>query len=107
MAAVTRILVSTDGSEAADRAIAWAAETARQYDATLLLLQVVAPENLVGLGAAQAASVETRLAEHAAAVAGNRGQPRVVFDSDPAAAILRLADEEQVRQPVPLAEAGS
>ena len=40
--AVRRILVATDRSESADRAVRWAADMAERYEAELLVLQVVA-----------------------------------------------------------------
>jgi nucleotide-binding universal stress UspA family protein len=96
MAAVSRILVSADGSPAADAAVAWAAELAQRCGAELLLLRVIAPENLVGDGTAAAAEAEGHLTEQAAALAGPRGRARVVFESDAAAAILRVAEEERI-----------
>jgi len=96
LAAVTRILVSTDGSNAAGRAVEWAAALAQRCDAELLLVQVIAPENLVGDGAEAAVAAEARLAEEAVELAGARGRARVAFESDAAQAILRLADEEHV-----------
>src|SRR5712691_304476 len=96
MGAVTRILVSTDRSQAADRAVEWAADLARRYEAELLLLQIIAPENLVGGSAMDAAAAGASLAEQAATLTGARGRARVAFGSDAAEAILRVADEEQV-----------
>jgi predicted unusual protein kinase regulating ubiquinone biosynthesis (AarF/ABC1/UbiB family)/nucleotide-binding universal stress UspA family protein len=91
---VERILVSADRSDAPGRTVEWAAEMAERYGAELLLLQVVAPEHLVtteGSGAA-AGSLE----ELARGLAVGRCRTRVVYDSDPSTAIVRVADEERV-----------
>lgn len=40
---VRRVMVATDRSESADRAVRWAANLAAAYQAELLLLQVVGP----------------------------------------------------------------
>ncbi|HLG74692.1 MAG TPA: AarF/UbiB family protein [Chloroflexota bacterium] len=93
---VTRIMVKADQSEAAGRALEWAAGVAERCDAELLLVQVIAPENLVGDGATAAAAAEARLAQQADELASTRVRARVLFESDPAEAILRLADQEQV-----------
>ncbi len=96
MGAITRILVSTDRSQAGDRAAEWAADLARVCNAELLLVQVIAPENLVGGSAVDPAAAETALTHQAARLAGDRGKARLAFESDAAGAILRLADQEQV-----------
>jgi ubiquinone biosynthesis protein len=41
-ASVRRILVATDRSQSADRAVRWAADMAQRYEAELVVLQVVA-----------------------------------------------------------------
>ena len=41
---VNRILVATDRSDSADRAVRWAAEMADRYQAELILLHVVVPQ---------------------------------------------------------------
>src|SRR5437588_7114142 len=81
---VKRILVATDESETAGRAVEWAAEMADRYAAELLLLSVIAPENLVGAAEDEGALRGERLAGLASRLAGARGRARVVYDSDPA-----------------------
>ncbi|HEY3210288.1 MAG TPA: universal stress protein, partial [Actinomycetota bacterium] len=53
---VKRILVATDRSESANRAVQWAAAMAERYQAELLLLQVLVPQSQPGTeaGAAEA-----------------------------------------------------
>jgi ubiquinone biosynthesis protein len=97
-ASVTRILAATDRSETASRAVAWASEMARRYDAELLLLQIIVPGAETG---AQAAATQLSYATkdlelYAQEVAGDRGRAKVVVDDDPAGAIVDVADEERV-----------
>jgi ubiquinone biosynthesis protein len=83
--AVRRILVATDRSQSADRAVAWAGEMAERYDAELIVLQVAeetSPATLAEL---------TRFADSAA----SRSRARVETDGDPSAAIVRVAGEER------------
>jgi len=91
---VERILVATDRSDNAGETVQWAAELADRFAAELLLLRVVAPEHLVG-GAAGAAEAGPALAELARGLAGERGRSRLVYDSDEAEAIVRVASEER------------
>ena len=78
-----RILVATDRSESADRAVRWAAEMAERYEAELLVLQVVAE------GAAAKLPELTQFAETLGARA------RIETGEDPSAAIVRAAREEK------------
>jgi nucleotide-binding universal stress UspA family protein len=80
--AVRRILVATDRSESADRAVLWAVDMAERYEAELVVLQVVE-----GAGETTLAEL-TRFAEAAGARA------RVETDGDPSAAIVRVVGEE-------------
>jgi ubiquinone biosynthesis protein len=41
---IRRVMVGTDRSETADRAVQWAAEFAGRYDAELFAVQVVVPQ---------------------------------------------------------------
>jgi predicted unusual protein kinase regulating ubiquinone biosynthesis (AarF/ABC1/UbiB family)/nucleotide-binding universal stress UspA family protein len=98
---VGRVMVATDRSETADRAVRWAAAFANRYEAELLLLQVVLPSNPgVTEGGQAEATRATFAAEElkrfAEELAGPRGQARVVMDDDPARAILQLAEEAEV-----------
>ena len=82
--AVRRILVGTDLSETAQRAVTWAADMARRYEAELVLLRVVAPT-------ADSAAAERELAEHAA---GLGARPVVAVGEDPADAIVDAVKSE-------------
>ncbi len=90
---IERILVATDRSDSATRAVEWAAEMAERYAAELLVLQVVAPEHLIGSTPA-AATTGAELAELARRLAGERGRARLEYDSQPAEAIVQVAEEE-------------
>jgi predicted unusual protein kinase regulating ubiquinone biosynthesis (AarF/ABC1/UbiB family)/nucleotide-binding universal stress UspA family protein len=106
---VQRILVATDRSDTATRAVAWAAEMSERYGAELIVLQVIPPEHLIGAdtdgaGAGEASAEAAGAADRAAAqlaeltrqLSGERGRALVAFDSDPAGAIVRTCEEEQV-----------
>ena len=77
------MLVATDRSESADRAVRWAAEMAERYEAELLVLQVVTE------GAAAKLPELTQFAETLGA------RPRIETGEDPSAAIVRVAREEK------------
>lgn len=90
--------VATDRSETADRAVRWAAAMAERYDARLLLIQVLVPANpgSTEAGAAEATRAHgeaEQLAAFANELAGERGSARVIFDTDPARAIVQAAEE--------------
>ncbi len=94
---IKRILVATDRTDTATRAVEWAAEMSGKYAADLLVLQVVAPEHLTAEGGDDATqSAADDLAAFARQVAGGRGRPLLVYDSDPADAIVRACAQEQV-----------
>ena len=86
---VRRVLVATDRSETAERAVRFAADMAERYDADLLLLRVLLSDH----GALADAGRE--LAEHAEALAGQRGRSSVVVGEDPAEAIVEAARRER------------
>jgi ubiquinone biosynthesis protein len=90
------VLVATDESATATQAVEWAAEMAERFSAELLVLHVVVPENLVGAAADETSLRSDRLKGLAEKLAGARGRARLVYDSDPAAAIVRTAEEEAV-----------
>jgi len=69
---------------------------ADRYAAELLLLQVVAPEHLVGVSAGAATAELSELARLAARLGGERGRARVEYDSRPADAIVQVAEQERV-----------
>lgn len=83
---VERILVATDRSDTAERAVAWASAMARRYGAELIVLHVVVPD-------AAAAQVERRAETDGA---GDRTRTKVVVHPSPAKAILETAEEEAV-----------
>jgi len=94
------VVVATDRSETAARAVRWAADLAQSFFGELVLVQVIAlsddqPEDAADFGRAAAvelAAVElTRIAEE---FAGARGRARVVVDDRPAEAIVAVAHEE-------------
>jgi nucleotide-binding universal stress UspA family protein len=85
---VERILVATDRSETAERAVAFAREMALRYEAELLLLRVLLSDDGVLAEAAR------ELAEQARELAGERGRSSVVVAEDPAEAIVEAARRE-------------
>jgi len=89
---IHRILVATDRSDTATRAVAWAAEMSDRYGADLLVLQVIAPEHLTSPDD----GAEAQLAALTRQVCGERGRPLLVYDSDPSSAIVRTCEDEQV-----------
>jgi ubiquinone biosynthesis protein len=98
---VRRVLVATDRSESAQRAVDWAAELAERYQAELILLQVVVPQDPLGEGDGRRTSgthelAVTELQQYATEIAGDRGRARVVVDPDPARAIVQASDDSQV-----------
>lgn len=98
---IRRVLVGTDRSETADRAVQWAAGFADRYDAELFVVQVVVPQypSATEFGEAEqtrAAAANNELAHFARQLAGDRGHALVVIDADPALAIVRAAEQEAV-----------
>ena len=91
---VDRVMVATDRSETADRAVRWAANVAAAYGAELLLLQVLPAGDGVPEVALSLADEELR--RFAEELAGGRGRARVVAGEDPAQAILDAVDAEGV-----------
>lgn len=95
-----RVVVATDLSETAARAVAWAADLAARYSADLVVVQVLAPE--ADPGTEGLPELKPRIDLAAATLsravidlAGSKGKARVVVGDDPAVAILRVADEER------------
>lgn len=79
------MLVATDRSETADRAVEWAAEMATRYEAELLVLRVTLDGDTEPL--------EADLAEYASSL-GERVRTLVRRAEDPAQGICRAAHEE-------------
>jgi predicted unusual protein kinase regulating ubiquinone biosynthesis (AarF/ABC1/UbiB family)/nucleotide-binding universal stress UspA family protein len=91
---VERVLVAADGAGSASPTLEWAAQLADRCAAELLVLQVVAPEHLVG-GAAAAAGEAGGVEQLAQGLACERVRTRTVYESDAAEAIVRVAEEER------------
>src|SRR5579883_1327324 len=95
---IRRVLVATDRSESADRAVQWAANLAESHGAELILFQVLLP---AADGAApdderqRLARAEADLRRFAQELAGVRGRGRVVVHEDPSLAILDGIDAER------------
>ncbi len=97
--AVGRVMVATDRSETAERAVRWAAAFAERYGADLHIVQVVVPAHPADTehGAAEATrarAASDELGVYARQVAGDRGHAHVVIDDDPALAIVRAAHDQ-------------
>jgi ubiquinone biosynthesis protein len=90
---VGRVMVATDRSETADRAVRWAANVAAAYEAELLLFQVLPAEDAMREVALGPAGEELR--RFAEELAGARGRARVTVGDDPAQAILDAIEEER------------
>jgi len=93
-----RILVATDRSETADRAVRWAGAMAEAYGAELVVLRVLVPESTPGTEAGAAEATRAQFAEEelqafARSIAGDRGIARVAVDTDPSRAILNAIEE--------------
>jgi nucleotide-binding universal stress UspA family protein len=82
---VARVLVATDRSETAHRAVEWAAEMAERYDAELVVLRVTLDGDVDEL--------ERDLAEYVEGF-GERARPLVRRGDDPARAIVDAASDE-------------
>jgi ubiquinone biosynthesis protein len=82
---VARVLVATDRSETAHRAVEWAAEMAARYDAELVVLRVTLDGDT--------AELEADLAEYAGSL-GESVRPLVRRAGDPAQGIVEAAREQ-------------
>jgi nucleotide-binding universal stress UspA family protein len=85
--AVDRIVVASDRSETASRAVAWAADMARRYEARLTIVQVFVP-------GPPPPGAEAELAAYAEQWAGPGTQVRVAAGEEPATAIVAAAEAE-------------
>src|ERR1044071_8425730 len=87
--AVSRVLVATDRSETAERAVRFASDMAQRYEAELFLLRVLlSDDGILGEAARD-------LADHARELAGERGRSSVVVAEDPAEAIIEAVRRER------------
>jgi ubiquinone biosynthesis protein len=98
---VARVMVGTDRSETAERAVRWAAAFADAYSAELHVVQVVIPlhpadteHGTAEVTRARAAADE--LQTYATTIAGARGFAHVVIDDDPALAIVHATEEHDI-----------
>src|SRR5436190_8276475 len=87
-APVRRILVGTDRSETATRAVRWAAQMAERYEAELLVCQSVRD----GM---DKATTQQELAEYVAEVVPG-ARPLAAQGNDPARVMVDIAKEEKV-----------
>ena len=71
--AVRRVLVATDRSETAERAVRFATEMAERYEAELFVLRVLLSDD------GTRAEAVRELAEYAEGLAGERGRSAVVL----------------------------
>ena len=88
--AVRLVLVATDRSETAERAVRFAAEMATRFEAELLVVRV-----LVGDDGGPRADVADELAGHVEGLVGERKRSAVVSGDDPAEAIVEAARRER------------
>lgn len=93
---VQKVLVATDQSDSATKAVQWAADMAERFQAELILLQVVPPASEDGPTATDHEYTVDGLRALAEELAGGRGRARVVVDADPARAIVQAADDTMV-----------
>lgn len=98
---VTRVMVGTDRSQTAERAVQWAAAFADRYAAELHVVQVVVPLHPADTehGAAEvtrARAAADELQTYVTNIAGERGHAHVVIDDDPALAIVHATEEHDI-----------
>jgi ubiquinone biosynthesis protein len=98
---VRRVMVGTDRSQTAERAVRWAAGFADRFEADLYVVQVVLPEHPADTeyGAAErtkAGAAADDLQHYARELAGERGHAKVVVDDDPAMAIVQATEDEEI-----------
>ncbi len=95
---ISRVMVGTDLSQTASKAVGWATDFAERFGAELHLVQVIVPSNPVDteFGNAErtrAAAASESLLVEARRLAGDRGRSHVVVDTDPAMAIVGAAED--------------
>ena len=88
-APVRRILVGTDRSETATRAVRWAAQMAERYEAELVVCQSVHE----GMNKAE---TQRELAEYTEQVVGPKARPLAAQGNDPARVMVDLAKAEDI-----------
>jgi ubiquinone biosynthesis protein len=98
---IDRVMVGTDRSETASRAVDWARSFASRFGAELHVVQVIIPLNPADTeyGASEgtrARSAADDLQTYTQQLAGERGRAHVVIDDDPAMAIVHAAEEHEI-----------
>ncbi|MFI5055913.1 MAG: AarF/UbiB family protein [Actinomycetota bacterium] len=98
---IRRVMVGTDLSQTASRAVGWATDFAERFDAELHLVQVIVPTNPVDTEfgnseRTRASAASESLLVEARRLAGDRGRSHVVVDTDPAMAIVGAAEEAEI-----------
>jgi len=98
---IDRVMVGTDRSQTAERAVRWAATFAEAFGAELHVVQVIVPTSRADTeyGAAEvtrARSAADDLEVYARSVAGDRGHGHVVIHDDPAMAIVEATEEHAI-----------
>jgi len=98
---IERVMVGTDRSQTAERAVRWAATFAEAFRAELHIVQVIVPSSAADTeyGAAEATrarSAADDLQTYARTVAGDRGHGHVVIHDDPAMAIVEATEEQSI-----------
>jgi len=98
---IARVMVGTDRSQTAERAVQWAADFAQRFGAELHIVQVVIPTHPTDTehGAAEitrARGAADELQLYATSVAGERGRAHVVIDDDPALAIVHASEDHEI-----------
>ena len=88
-APVRSILVGTDRSETATRAVRWAAHMAERYEAELIICQSVRD----GM---DKAATQRELAEYAAEIVGPEARPLAAQGDDPAKVMVDVANAEDI-----------
>ena len=88
-APVRRILVGTDRSQTATRAVRWAAQMAERYEAELIVCQSVRDFM-------DKATTQRELADYAAEVVGSEARALAAQGNDPARVMVEVAKEEDV-----------
>jgi predicted unusual protein kinase regulating ubiquinone biosynthesis (AarF/ABC1/UbiB family)/nucleotide-binding universal stress UspA family protein len=98
---IRRVMVGTDLSQTASRAVGWATDFAERFGAELHLVQVIVPTNPVDTEfgnseRTRASAASESLLVEARRLAGDRGRSHVVVDTDPAMAIVGAAEEAEI-----------
>src|SRR5258708_24880916 len=89
-----RVMVGTDRSDTAERAVRWAASFADRFGADLHVVQVIVPERPGSMASKAAEPIQAAaddLLQHARSIAGDRGRGRSIVDDDPAMAFVPAA----------------